>query len=156
YVDELRSDLPDVSIHMVPTGDVVLALDQKFRDGAYPGLNNASDLYRDNRHFNNVGRYVALMTTWATMHGTSPLELAWDNGFFANSPGNHGRDKLRTQALSLLVRETVWEVLTEHQYAGVVEPGIIPGDFNRDGKVDAADYTVWRNSLGQQGVDLAA
>jgi hypothetical protein len=27
----------------------------------------------------------------------------------------------------------------------------LPGDFNRDGTVSAADYTVWRNSLGQTG-----
>jgi len=32
----------------------------------------------------------------------------------------------------------------------------LSGDFNRDGLVDAADYTVWRNSLGQQGILLAA
>ncbi len=30
------------------------------------------------------------------------------------------------------------------------------GDFNEDGVVDAADYTVWRNSLGQSGSGLAA
>jgi hypothetical protein len=27
----------------------------------------------------------------------------------------------------------------------------LPGDYNRDGLVDAADYTVWRNSFGQTG-----
>ena len=27
----------------------------------------------------------------------------------------------------------------------------LPGDYNRDGLVDAADYTVWRNSFGQSG-----
>jgi len=27
-------------------------------------------------------------------------------------------------------------------------PPPIPGDFNDDGRVDAADYTVWRNGLG--------
>jgi hypothetical protein len=27
-------------------------------------------------------------------------------------------------------------------------PGPLPGDFNLDGGVNAADYTVWRNSLG--------
>ena len=32
----------------------------------------------------------------------------------------------------------------------LVSDGIV-GDFNRDGTVDAADYTVWRNSLGQIG-----
>ena len=30
------------------------------------------------------------------------------------------------------------------------------GDYNQDGTVDAADYVVWRKSLGQVGVDLAA
>lgn len=32
----------------------------------------------------------------------------------------------------------------------------IPGDYNNDSLVDAADYTIWRNSLGQTGEDLAA
>lgn len=31
-----------------------------------------------------------------------------------------------------------------------------PGDFNRDGRVDIADYTVWRDTRGQSGVGLAA
>lgn len=29
-------------------------------------------------------------------------------------------------------------------------------DFNQDGTVDAADYSLWRDSLGQTGIDLAA
>ena len=32
----------------------------------------------------------------------------------------------------------------------------IPGDYNNDGIVDAADYTVWRDTAGQTGVSLAA
>lgn len=31
-----------------------------------------------------------------------------------------------------------------------------PGDFNRDGIVDAADYTLWRDTQGQTGIGLAA
>ncbi len=31
-----------------------------------------------------------------------------------------------------------------------------PGDYNGDGTVDAADYTVWRDSLGQSGIGLPA
>lgn len=33
---------------------------------------------------------------------------------------------------------------------------ILPGDYNGNGAVDAADYTLWRDSLGQAGLDLAA
>lgn len=34
--------------------------------------------------------------------------------------------------------------------------GSAPGDYNLDGVVDAADYTVWRDTLGQSGPGLAA
>jgi hypothetical protein len=32
----------------------------------------------------------------------------------------------------------------------------VPGDYNGDGSVNAADYTVWRNMLGVTGPSLAA
>jgi hypothetical protein len=32
----------------------------------------------------------------------------------------------------------------------------LAGDYNFNGVVDAADYTVWRDSLGQMGTGLAA
>ncbi|MGD9633234.1 MAG: matrixin family metalloprotease [Pirellulales bacterium] len=33
---------------------------------------------------------------------------------------------------------------------------VLPGDYNLDGTVDAADFTVWRNMLGRTGSNLAA
>ncbi len=35
------------------------------------------------------------------------------------------------------------------------QTGLI-GDYNHDGRVDSADYTVWRDTLGQSGIGLAA
>jgi hypothetical protein len=35
-------------------------------------------------------------------------------------------------------------------------PPMVPGDYNGNGIVDAADYTVWRDTLGQTGTNLAA
>lgn len=35
-------------------------------------------------------------------------------------------------------------------------PTDLAGDYNGDGLVDAADYTVWRSSVGQQGIGLDA
>jgi hypothetical protein len=32
----------------------------------------------------------------------------------------------------------------------------LPGDYNHNGIVDAADYTVWRDTLGRTGAGLAA
>jgi hypothetical protein len=33
---------------------------------------------------------------------------------------------------------------------------VLVGDYNANGIVDAADYTVWRDSLGSTGTGLAA
>jgi serralysin len=33
---------------------------------------------------------------------------------------------------------------------------VLEGDYNNDGSVDAADYAVWRNNVGQGGTGLAA
>ena len=35
-------------------------------------------------------------------------------------------------------------------------PVALPGDYNHNGIVDTADYTIWRDSLGRTGVGLAA
>jgi hypothetical protein len=39
---------------------------------------------------------------------------------------------------------------------GTLSVGGVVGDYNHDGTVDAADYVVWRKSLGQTGAGLAA
>jgi len=33
---------------------------------------------------------------------------------------------------------------------------VVPGDYNQNGTVDAADYVVWRKTFGQQEIGLAA
>lgn len=60
-------------------------------------------------------------------------------------------------ALPALAPTFGWELQWENNtlLLSVVSVSIA-GDFNRDGSVDAADYTVWRDSLGQTGADLAA
>jgi hypothetical protein len=35
-------------------------------------------------------------------------------------------------------------------------PTLVPGDYNENGRVDTADYVVWRNTFGQSGAGLAA
>ena len=40
-------------------------------------------------------------------------------------------------------------------YTYIIPRVPIPGDYNGDGIVDAADYTVWRDSFGQIGANPA-
>lgn len=156
FLEELRVENPEATINLIPVAEVLNELDEKFRAGAYPAIGDSSDLYRDYRHLNNVGRYVAHITGWAAMHQTSPMTLAWDEGFGDTSPGTHGLDIPKTEALSTLIRTTVWDVLTSHESAGVVEADSLASDFNGDSYISLADYTVWRDSLGETGEDLPA
>jgi hypothetical protein len=45
---------------------------------------------------------------------------------------------------------------TSRLYTAGILAVILPGDYNNNGIVDAADYIVWRNTLGQSGTGLAA
>ncbi len=49
-----------------------------------------------------------------------------------------------------LVKFTVLTSAPIHAYAFSASPPLLPGDYNDDHVVDAADYSVWRNQLGAE------
>jgi beta-glucanase (GH16 family) len=52
---------------------------------------------------------------------------------------------------------TVFPQFMDVEYVRVWQPQTgLSGDYNGDGEVDAADYIVWRRSVGQNGFGLAA
>jgi hypothetical protein len=58
------------------------------------------------------------------------------------------------ESLPVLGGNLAWRVIYDSDAVSMVV--VLPGDYNFDGIVDAADYTVWRNTLGQSGPGLAA
>jgi hypothetical protein len=61
----------------------------------------------------------------------------------------------RTSLVSNAVRDlaAAW---ARDNYDRLFMPPALPGDYNGDGAVDAADYIVWRDTTGQSGVGLPA
>jgi hypothetical protein len=106
------------------------------------------------------GRFAG--ATAINLYGDS-IPLASGNTHWAGAPGSpvfggsNFQVALMTTSLTTGIRRHLTELdaaaLTDLGWT-VVPPGI-PGDYNDDGIVNAADYTVWRNSIGQ-GSDLAA
>jgi hypothetical protein len=61
----------------------------------------------------------------------------------------------RTPAISDATRDVAVEWV-EANIEMLISPPQLTGDYNGDGSVNAADYVVWRKTLGQSGTDLPA
>ncbi|MEM8680660.1 MAG: hypothetical protein AAGF97_15030, partial [Planctomycetota bacterium] len=60
--------------------------------------------------------------------------------------GEFSLDALATLTLTV---DGGGKVLADGARFRLIEAAMLPGDFNSDGMVDAADYTVWRDNLGE-------
>jgi hypothetical protein len=91
--------------------------------------------------------------------GTSPAQGVYMIAWQARSMGFETSDPflfvMRTSAVSNVVRDLAAEWALANIEMLTSPPGL-PGDYNGDGSVDAADYIVWRASLGATGEPLAA
>jgi hypothetical protein len=88
--------------------------------------------------------------------GTTLLELASENsaGAIETLAGvrlpTAGRYFARVTGTSEIVQ------LYQLELSAIAPAVVLPGDYNQDGAVDAADYVVWRNLLAQSDTALAA
>ncbi len=133
-MDEISLPTPADQANMV--GDYVffsadatssLSLQLQFTvEGSPPGL---SFTY-DPAYLIGIGR--------AFLYGTVPAEAV------SGSP--YEVTLTATDGLYSASATFFWQITT------TVQPPVLVGDYNGNGTVDAADYTVWRNALGQTGL----
>lgn len=135
-----------LEIGMVPMGEVWNQVRLATLAESLPAMGNGqlpqiAHFYRDNLHASDLGRYLNGMTLYATILGrdptlaTVPESQQWFYG-----------DTLLTDELALALQQIIWDVVTSEPLTLVQT---LPGDFNDDGVVDAADYVVWRNHVGE-------
>jgi hypothetical protein len=87
----------------------------------------------------------------ATMVGLGPLDQPFTLAHIVVADGVPG-----TWTISVVQSEGPGGG-KEYQLSGVFGPSNgVTGDYNSNGTVDAADYVLWRHTLGQAGMGLAA
>ncbi len=99
----------------------------------------------------------------STSGGTSKFSAAYgpDGAFGRNGPATLEAGYQYTFT-TWLMSGTLDEVQTHMNWLksnnlrGQITVADLSGDYNGNGTVDAADYVVWRNTLGQQAVGFAA
>lgn len=108
--------------------------------------------------------FVRTADRWvSTTAGNVPADGVWRTYEFSLAEGDFAR-KIGSGSYSTLIAD-VQRVMLRHgpEQAGgafvvgklgidnvtlATTPQVLPGDFNGDGLVNLADYTVWRNNLG--------
>jgi hypothetical protein len=91
------------------------------------------------------------------------LESSYDPAFVATYGGSDPQFRLGTALIALEKQafelgRAYLSISTTAYPDGEIRgfPVYVAGDFNNDGVVDAADYTIWRDTLGQTGEGLDA
>lgn len=113
----------------------------------------------------NVGEtYFALMqfeystsgqdAATVTIYDGSSNQVASETYSGLNLDGDIGRFGVVTSDLAPTVFVDEWRFGTA--LSDVMVPVGVQGDYNGDATVNLIDYTVWRNTLGATGLDLAA
>lgn len=95
-------------ITFIPVGYVLSELDRRFRAGEFPGFNKVDDLYRDDVHMNNVGKYVVGLTILAAL-------MDYDVRQFGRVPKSYTKSTANFVKIDLnmadYLQEIVWSVV---------------------------------------------
>lgn len=100
---------PDSPVCLIPVGQGLAALYDSIEAGVIPDVMEIEDIFSDNIHLNDVGKYYAACIHFAMIHETSPvgltnqLQVWWGGDFDAPSP-----------ELALKFQEMAWETVNRY------------------------------------------
>jgi hypothetical protein len=110
FVDALRQFEPTASL--IPAGHAWVAVaEASATPDSFAGVNGGTDLYRDDVHASNLGRYVAGLATYASLYGKSPegLGSAWMYSINGYGTAPQPTDLPKLQEVVALTVQTVPE-----------------------------------------------
>ncbi len=108
---------PANPVCLIPAAQGLAQVYDSVAMGTMPGLNSIEDLFSDNIHLNDVGKYFVACVHFATIFETSPvgltnqLQVWWGGDFEAPS-----------EDLALKFQEIAWKVATEYEHSCIQTP----------------------------------
>ena len=105
----VRQSNPQVAL--IPTGEVMVALDLKMRAGKFEHFTSVQQLHRDVIHLNSAGQNVTAWTAYATIFKKSPVGLSNTPHKDQDYPPFQNVMEISPADLKL-IQETIWEVVT--------------------------------------------
>jgi hypothetical protein len=113
--DSVRIRFPMAEVGYIPVGEVLYYFHESAQKGLIPGFKSAGELYRDQWHLNNVGRYIAALTVYCISLKADPLAVNDFTGFEPKS--SWPSDKNITPEQKVIFRKIISQVISSlHQY----------------------------------------
>jgi len=109
-VDSLNTRFePDNAVCLIPGGQGLAAMYDSIQAGQIPFISNIEDLFSDDIHLNDTGKYYMACIHFSAIHGVSPVGLTnqlqhWWTGPFAAPP----------EALAEKMQEMAWETVLRY------------------------------------------
>jgi hypothetical protein len=112
----VRDEFPNLPVEAIPVGAVLEEFHLRALNGQIAGFSGAGALYRDRYHMNNVGHFIAALTTYCVITGNTAADLGTDiiPGFAANDPEV---DHEITAALRLEIANLVDSIIAYQPFA---------------------------------------
>lgn len=130
YFETLIDQL-DRPAKLVPVGDVLFRIKTEIDAGNLPLFSSIADFYRDDKHMSAWGKFFAATTVLTVMSGQNIGVGEYD-------------ETLDPDGMAAIQR-IIWDVVANHPLTGVET---LPGDYDGNGVVDAADLAWWGGSFG--------
>ncbi|MEN1680126.1 MAG: dockerin type I domain-containing protein [Planctomycetota bacterium] len=145
-VKQLRAAYPNNPVHFIHYGKVATEMKHRYDAGELPDV---LSLLPDEELM--IGPSDAMFTDIDPGHGGPMIKelgaLSWMSLLYGADVASLDYTEYQSDVEGIIADVTAFN---EQFRATVV------GDYNADGTVDAADYTRWRDALGQEGVGLPA
>ena len=142
YVNANKSGGP--GMEFIPTAQAWLAIHNEIQLGNLPGYTSVYDLFKDDFHPTDEGRYFMAMVVYSQIYDQSPVGLT---NIMLNEYGNPTYDNPTTQQAAVF-QQVAWD--TVQTYNGTPPP---PTDQDNDGVPDASDNCPAISNPGQEDAD---
>lgn len=106
-VENMRKSFPRAKIGYIPVGEVLNSFHISAQKGLIQGYSGAGDLYEDQWHLNNVGRYIASLTVFCRVFNRNPIDI---NDFVGFTP-TKTLDKVISKEQKVIFRKIISQIL---------------------------------------------
>lgn len=138
-VDTLNSRFnPTNPVCLIPAAQGLAHVYDSIYAGVMPGLTSINEIFSDNIHLNDIGKYFVACVHFSTIFETSPvgltnqLQVWWGGDFEAPSP-----------ELALKFQEIAWEVSTEYQNSCIGSTTNIDDQTNQNNELQVYPNPVY-------------